>query len=200
MKKWMMLSSVMALLAATPAFAKQETYDLDPSHTTIQFGVFHGGFSRMIGKFTKFDSTTLLDETKPENSKVSITIDPTSVKTSSEQLDEHLQKADFFNSGQFPEMKFTSTKIEKVGDNQYKLTGDFTLLAVTKPITLDVTFNKKGDFFGKPRAGFSMKGQLMRSEFGMKYGIPEILGDEVDLYIETEAVKRDVAPPQKKKD
>lgn len=201
MKKSLVLTTAALALAftATASYAKPEAYDIDPSHTTIQFGIGHVDFSKMMGKFETYTSTTQLDLAKPENSKVSIVIDPKSVKTSSADLDKHLQGPDFFNSEKHGEIKFVSTKVVKTGEKTYTLTGDFTMLGVTKPLTLDVVFNKSGEFFGKQRAGFSMKGLLKRSEFGMSYGAPDTIADDVSIYVEVEAVKRDATPPQKKK-
>lgn len=81
--------------------------------------------------------------------------------------------------------------MEKISDNSGKLTGNLTMLGVTKPLTFDVTFNKEGEFFGQMRAGFSLKAKLKRSDFGMVEYLPTV-GDEIDILVEAEGVRRDL--------
>lgn len=152
----------------------------------------------MIGKFKAYDATLKLDEKHPENSSLSIAIDPKSVDTGHEGLNEKLQNEDFFNSAKFKDITFVSKSIKRTSDNAAKVTGDMTILGVTKPLTLDVTFNKKGEFMGQVRAGFTLAGSLKRSDYGMNWGL-EHIGDEVQIQIETEAVLRDVEPTKAKR-
>ena len=98
---------------------------------------------------------------------------------------------DFLNVAEFPEMTFKSTALEKTGDKTGKVTGDLTLLGVTKRVTMDVTFNKVApNPFNKntPTAGFEAHAVIKRSDFGMKAEIPNI-GDEVDISIDAQAPK-----------
>lgn len=187
------------LLVATPAYAA-DRYDFDKGHTNILFFIDHLGFSKTIGKFTEYDGYFTFDEKKPETSSIDVTLKPAGIKTSSAPLDEHLQKADFFNTEKFPDIKFVSTGIQITGAKTGIITGNVTMLGVTKPVALNVTLNKAGTH---PKtmelvAGFSAEATLKRSDFGMTYGIP-MVGDEVKIVIETEGVNVESKPKENKK-
>lgn len=188
MKRFASLVLAAALLAATPAAAAPEKYEFDTVHTQIMFAVGHMGYSFSHGKFNKFTGSLNLDLEQPEKSSVEVSIDTASLDLDDQKWNDHLKTPDFFNVEKFPAMTFKSTKVEKTGDNTGKVTGDLTLLGVTKPVTLDVTLNKAAvhPFYKKNAAGFSATGTLNRSDFGMTYGLPGV-ADEVKIMIEVEA-------------
>lgn len=180
--------------AKSAAAADAPKFTFDKAHTQIFFSVSHLGFSYSTGKFTDFDGSFTFDEEKPESSKVDVTIDTNSLTMDDEAWEKHLKNEDFFNVEKFPAMTFKSSQIEKTGDKTGRLTGDLTLLGVTKPVTLDVIFNKGGihPYSKKYVAGFSATGKLNRSEFGMEYGLPGI-GDEVNITIEVEGIREETS-------
>lgn len=192
LKKLMVAFSL--VLFSLPAHAQVEHYTLDKPHTQIVFTVNHLGFSHSMGKFTDYSGDFTFDRTQPENSKVAVTIKATSLDLSDEKWNEHMKGPDFFNVEKFPEITFKSTGIKKLSDTTADITGDLTMLGVTKPVTLHTTHNKSDKFpFGeKYVSGFSARGTLKRSDFGMTYGLPAV-GDDVELTIEVEGV-RDEAP------
>lgn len=185
------LSAAIALPAALPAQAAPVAYKIDPAHTSVAFIVNHLGFSNLIGRFNTVSGELSFDKDAVTASTLSVTIDATSVDTNHAKRDEHLRSPDFFNTKEFPTLAFKSTKIEKTGERTGTLTGDLTLLGVTKPVVLSVTFNKDGvsPATKLETAGFSARGTVKRSEFGMKYGTPYI-SDDIELLLETEAVKK----------
>lgn len=192
MKKLLMIAvAALTMGAFQPAFAEEGApapkYVFDKVHTQIFFTVNHAGFSNSTGKFLDFDGGFSLDTTKPENSSVDVTIKTASINMDDEKWDTHLKGNDFFNVEKFPDMTFKSTKVEVSGENMANVTGDLTLLGVTKPVTLAVKLNQAGKhpFSGKDAAGFSITGTLKRSDFGMVYGLPAV-GDDVQLRIEVE--------------
>lgn len=169
-----------------------DKYLLDPSHTTVMFGVSHLGFSKHLGRFNKVEGAFTLDAAAPEKSSVAVTIDAASIDTNDAKRDEHLRNKDFFDVATYPTLTYKSTAVKKTGENTATVTGDLTLHGVTKPVTLEVTLAKAGPHpvdNTKIMAGFSARGTLKRSDFGMTYGLP-VLGDEVELIIETEAIKQ----------
>ncbi len=181
---------VLSLLVFTPLSARAalETYTLDKVHTQISFLIGHAGFSKSHGDFLDFEGSFDFDESNPERGSAEVIINTSSIDmVGHDKWNEHLKSADFFNVEKYPTMDFRSTHVERTGANTAKLTGDLTLLGVTKPVTLDVTFNKadKHPFSGKYVAGFSAHGTLERSDFGMNYGLP-LIGDKVELRIEVE--------------
>lgn len=188
MKKFLLLGAALVSLGvSSPARAEVEQYKFDKAHTQIFFAVNHLGFSTSRGKFVDFDGGFTFDTASPEKSSVEVTIKPAGLDLDDQAWNDHLKNEDFFNVEKFPTMTFKSTKIEVTGENTANITGDLTLLGVTKPVTLAVTHNKSGKhpFGDKYVSGFSAKGTLKRSDFGMNYGLP-VIGDDVGIEIEVE--------------
>ncbi len=192
-----LLSALLLSAAITaPAMAAPQTFTFDKLHTQIQFSVEHMGFSHPMGKFLGFDGSFVFDETNPAAGSTSVTIDTNSLNMDDAKWDEHLKSADMFNVAKYPSMTFKSTKVELTGSKTAKMTGDLTLLGVTKPVTLDVTFNACGEhpMSHLYTCGFDASGTLKRSDFGMTYALP-MVSDDVGLHITVEA---SVQPPAKK--
>ena len=177
---------------AGPAVAAD--FAIDKAHTNIVFMVTHLGYSRMIGRFDDFKGDLTFDPKNVEKSKVNVTINTASVNTHHEARDKHLRSPDFFNAKEFPQMTFVSTGIEKTGDKTGKILGNLTLLGVTKPVALDVTFNSMRkhplpQYKGIMTTGFSARTKIKRSDFGMKFALGGI-GDEIDIMLEVEAAAK----------
>lgn len=174
------------------AQAATDKYVIDKPHTQIIFIADHLGFSHSVGKFTDYAGGFIFDTVDPAKSSAEITINTASVELNDTKWNDHMKNADFFNVEKFPTMTFKSTKIEKTGEKTGKITGDLTLLGVTKPVTLDVVHNNSArhPFSGKFVSGFSATGKIKRSDFGMNYGLPAI-GDDVTLMIEVEGLRED---------
>ncbi|MGI9511191.1 MAG: YceI family protein [Geminicoccaceae bacterium] len=183
-------------IAVSPAESRAEpaTFVFDPTHTYITFFVSHIGFSDLAGMFLESEGSFVYDEEAKELQSAEITIKTDSVFTNHDKRDEHLRGADFLNAGEFPEMTFIFTGADKLSDTEGKVTGDLTLLGVTKPVTLDVTYNKAGNYpFGDGHyaLGFDATGSFKRSDFGMSYGVDgDIVGDEIKLVIGVEGIRQ----------
>ncbi len=188
-KKTLFAAALLASVAGT-AQAAPIAYKLDPSHMSVAFIIDHLGFAKLIGRFNTASGEVAFDKDAVQNSTLKVAIDAASIDTAHAKRDEHLRSPDFFNAKEFPQITFKSTKIEKTGEKSGKLHGDLTMLGTTKPVVLDVTFNKEGVSPASKleTVGFSARGKIKRTDFGMKYGAPNI-GDEVELLIEAEAVK-----------
>ena len=178
-----------ACAPVSPAQA-QDAYQLDPSHTHVQFSILRFGFNNVIGGFADVQGVVTLDEAAPENSKVEVEIGVASLASGDDTRNAHLQGEFWFNSEQFPTISFRSVSVEQLSENEANVTGDLTLLGVTKPVLLHVVLNKKGsDPASKKEAvGFSATGALKRSDFGMLTAA-NLVGDEVAIRIETLAHK-----------
>lgn len=188
-----------SLIASAPALAADK-YTIDKSHTNVLFFIDHLGFSQTIGRFDDVDATLMLDEATPEKSLVDVTIRPASINTQSAELNTHLQKAEWFNTEKFPEIRFVSKSVVKTGANTADVTGDLTLLGVTKSVTLKAKLNK-ADYFQMADAwiaGFNAETTLKRSDFGMKEGIP-FVGDEVRILISMEFANKEKKRPMPQK-
>ncbi len=166
---------------------------MDPTHTSVVFKVDHLGFSTYIGRFDTAAGTLSFDEKDPAKSSVSVTIDASSVNTNSEALEEKLRGADMFDAEAHPEITFVGTSIETTGEATGKITGNLTIAGMTKPVTLDVTFNNGAPHPFPPNKfvlGFSATAALKRSEWELNSWLPAV-GDDVALEIEAEFVKDD---------
>ncbi len=163
------------------------TYAIEPSHTSVLFGISHLGFSQYQGRFNIVSGSVNFDAKNPEKSTLSVSIPIDSIDTNHHELEGKLKGADWFDAAKFPTATFTSTRIEKLSETTGKITGNFTLHGVTKPITLDATFNGAGSnpFSNKPMLGFSAKGAIKRSDFGISQYIP-MVGDDVAIAIQAE--------------
>lgn len=174
------------------AAAQAETYAIDPFHTHPQFEIDHLGFAKLRGMFSKTTGKFTIDRAARTGS-LEVTIPTATVHTGDIERDgrprtrdEHLRTADFFNSAEFPTMTFKSTAVKFVGDNPEVIEGNLTLLGVTKPVSLKVERWRCGP---DPRTqgkryqcGGNASGSFNRSDFGMKFGIPNV-GDEVNLWM-----------------
>lgn len=176
------------------ASAQIEKYSFDKEHTQIFFSVNHLGFSNSTGSFQEFDGGFIFNRAEPQKSSVDVTVKTDSLEMNDVKWNEHLKGKDFFNTTEFPSMTFKSKAIELTGEKTANITGDLTILGVTKPVTLAAVFNKadKHPFGDKYIAGFSATASLKRSEFGMNYGLP-MVGDDVQIRIEVEGVREDAA-------
>ena len=177
-----------------PADMPAGEYVLDKSHASLTWKVSHFGLSNYTARFTRFDATLDFDPANPANSALKVTVDPTSVETDypnadAKDFDKELAESErWFNAGEFPDISFASTGIEMKGETTGIVTGDLTFMGVTKPVSLDVSFNgafEERPFSGLATLGFSATGSVTRSDWGMSGLVPNI-GDDVDLLIEVE--------------
>ena len=182
--------AALALTLALPAVAAEETYTIDPVHSQPMFEVRHMGFSVQRGSFAKASGNITLDRAAKKGS-IDITIDATSIKTIDPKLDTHVKGADFFNVEKYPTITFKSTSLNFDGDRVTSVDGELTLLGVTKPVTLTVANELCGEhpMNKKPMCGAEASATVKRSEWGMKYGLPRAVSDDVRIIIPIEAYK-----------
>lgn len=184
------LALVTALLCiSSPALA--DRYTFDKSHTYINFYINHLGFSDMLGRFTDYEGNFEFDEENPAATTINFSLLPSGIHTSSDLLDSKLQGPDFFNTAQFPDIRFVSTNVDITGENTADVTGNLTLIGVTKPVILHVRLNKTGynPITSLYQAGFNATATIRRSDFGMTTLLPDV-GDEVRLDLSAEAVNQ----------
>jgi polyisoprenoid-binding protein YceI len=179
-----------ALLANTAAFAA--TYSIDGSHSTAGFRVKHL-VSKVTGSFKDFSGTFTFDEKNPKAIQGKFSAKAESIFTNDAKRDEHLRSPDFFEVAKYPTVDFVAKEMKAAGKNKYKLSGDFTLHGVTKPVTFDVEYLGAGaDPWGNQKVGFTALAKINRKDFGMvwnktldKGGL--LVGEEVELEIQVEA-------------
>ncbi|MEQ5234443.1 YceI family protein [Providencia rettgeri] len=175
-------------LTAGSALAETYQFDKQGQHAFIEFRIQHLGYSWVYGSFKDFDGSFTYDAKDSSKDKVEVTIKTGSIDTNHAERDKHLRSGDFLNAAKFPEAKFVSTEVKKDGE-AYKITGDFTLNGVTKPITLDAKLMGEGkDPWGGYRAGFEAEGNIKLKEFNIKSDLgPK--SQEAQLLISVEGVQ-----------
>ncbi len=175
------------------AVAEPREFRLDPDHLTVAFLVDHIGFAKTLGVFREATGKIVFDETKPALESIDVSVKTASVDTAHEARDKHIRSGDFLDADDHPTMRFVLTGSEKTGERTGKITGDLTLRGQTHPVTLDVTWNKSGEYpFGDKRytVGVSARGMIKRSQWGMTYAVSNgLVGDEVELIIEVELIR-----------
>jgi polyisoprenoid-binding protein YceI len=176
-------------------FMAAENFAFDTVHSSIHFWVRHLMVAKVHGRFTSWSGAVVFDDKNFEAARVELEIDAASVDTKEPQRDAHLRSPDFFDTEKYPKLTFKSTKVVRVDDANFKLTGDLTMHGATHPVTLDVEYagRAKHPQMGE-RAGFSARGTLNRKEWGLSWnqvldagGLA--LADKIELVIEIEATK-----------
>ncbi|MEV6614441.1 YceI family protein [Streptomyces sp. NPDC051051] len=170
-------------------------YTIDPAHSTIGFVARHAMVTNVKGKFNEFTGSLHLDGAAPARSTATIDVVMQSVDTGSADRDNHLRTADFFKTDEFPTMTFRSTGAEALGGDDYRVTGDLSILGITKPLTIDLEFNGSAkDPFGNERVGFEGKAEILRSEWGLTWNAAletggVLVSDKIKLNFDISAIK-----------
>jgi polyisoprenoid-binding protein YceI len=176
------------------AFGKTETYSLDSVHSSVSFKIRHL-IGKVTGNFPTFSGTLNFDAEDITLSSVTAEMDASSINTQNTKRDDHLKSPDFFDVAKYPKMNFKSSKVKKTESGKYQIEGELTLHGVKKPVALEMVYNgiSKG-MMGELRAGFSATTKINRKDFGIVWnktldtgGL--VIGDDVDVTIEIEAVK-----------
>ncbi|MGE9295518.1 MAG: YceI family protein [Puniceicoccales bacterium] len=173
-----------SLFAAIGAQAETVVYEIDPNHSSITFAVRHH-INKVKGSFGDFSGEIVVDQDDMTKSKAKADIKTKSVNTNNNKRDNHLQQDDYFNIAEYPVMSFETTSWKKDDDDDdYEVTGNLTILGVTKPVTLDVEYlgvqEGQGHYKGLEIIGFEGETEINRADWGLKSGGP-IVGDKVDI-------------------
>ncbi|MGF1477200.1 MAG: YceI family protein [Geminicoccaceae bacterium] len=170
-----------------PASLRAGSFRLDPDHATLLVKIDHLGFSTYVGRFNSFDASLDFDPERPEASDLQVVIDTSSIDVNNEAFEEELRGPQWFDVASFPEASFVAREISVTDENAGEIRGDLTLVDVTRPVVLDVTFNGGANnlLTGRYTIGFAAETSFQRSAFGMDYLVPAI-GDEVEVEIHAE--------------
>jgi polyisoprenoid-binding protein YceI len=173
---------------ATFSIAKPVAYQIDPTHTATVFSWNHFGFSTPSANFSDIQGTIKVDNEKPENSSVNVTIPLSSINSNVPALDKEFQQEAWFNAAKYPNITFKSTKVETKDKKHFKITGDLTVKGVTKPVVLDAVLNKQAahPMTKLDTVGFNATTSFDRSAFGIANFVPNV-GDKITVNITTEA-------------
>ena len=197
---------MMGLCLLASAARAADTYFIDVGHSNVSFSIRHF-FSKVPGRFTKYEGAIVYDPQDLAKSSVNVTIDTASIDTDLPDRDKHLKSPDFFDAEKFPKITFASTKVKPAGTGKAQVEGTLTMKGVSKPVTLDIEVLGTGpDGWGNVRGGFEGKTKVNRHDFGVAWnkvleGGGTVLGDEVEIVLNVEGLKqaaKPAEPPAKK--
>lgn len=187
----------MAMALLTPV-TRADVYVIDRNQTYVGFSWTHLGITKQFGRFTDFDGTIAFDPASPEDGALDVSIRAGSLQTGVEALDRHLRSSEFFDAANFRSIRFKSKLIRRTGDRTGDIDGELTIRNETHPVTLSVSWLFSGDhplaeinpaYAGRRLSAFSATAKIQRSRWGLARAA-NLVGDEIEIRIEVEAVAR----------
>jgi polyisoprenoid-binding protein YceI len=175
------------------------TYAIDPSHSRIGFVARHAMVTKVRGSFNEFEGSGHFDAENPANSHLALIIQANSIDTRNEDRDGHLKSNDFFDMETYPEIKFASTAVEKVDDDNYRVTGDLTIKDVTKPVTVDFEYTGTAvDPYQNQRIGFDGSTTVNRKDWGVNWNTAldtggVLVSEKVTLEFDVSAIRTEAS-------
>jgi polyisoprenoid-binding protein YceI len=174
-------------------------YDLDPVHSRMGFVARHAMVTKVRGSFREFEGQLHIDSRDPAKSEGQLRMVAASIDTGVAQRDEHLRSNDFFDMPNYPELAFSSNKVEHAGGDRYRVTGDLVIKGVSNPVTLDVEYTGMSlDPMGNTRIGLEVTGTVNRKDWGITWNAPletggVLVSDKITLDIDVSAIRRESA-------
>jgi polyisoprenoid-binding protein YceI len=189
MKK-LLFASLTFIMASAFILNEVSKWSLDDSHSRLGFTINHRGITNVHGEFSKFQVTVTQPNSDFMDASIEMTAESKSINTGISMRDDHLRGEDYFHVEKFPTLTFKSTSVKKLKENEYEVTGDFTMKGVTKKVKLTAIHTGTAKTKGGQAAGLKISGVVRRSD----HGIGEVgpgLSDEVNLIADLEIVKED---------
>jgi len=169
-------------------------WSIDPDHSAARFSVRHFMIANVEGLFSKITGVIRFDPPDLSQLTVEAEIDVKNLTTGHAERDEHLLSSDYFDAEKYSKIFFKSRRVEAIGGNRGKVTGDLTIRGIQRPVTLDFEFSGpvKSPFSGITCIGFSATGKVIRGEYGMTWnetmeGGGVVTGSDVRIQMEVEA-------------
>lgn len=187
LRLWLCL---LLVLPAAPALARSETFRLDPVHTRVVFRVDHAGLSRAVGAFSGATGVLAFDPQDWSGAHLEVRLPLASLDLGDADWNRKVLGRSFLDAGDQPEAHFVSTRVEPSGPDQARVTGQLSLRGLSRELVLDVRLNalKRHPLTLRRTAGFSATARLDRRDFGITTW-PNVIGHEVELLIEAEAIR-----------
>lgn len=176
--------------------SNRDLWTVDATHTNVDFSVRHLMIATVKGRFSEVEGTVTQSPENPADATVEVRIPATSIDTGIADRDKHLRSADFFDAANYPDIRFTSTRVKPAGRNRLQLTGNLTIRGVTREVTLEV--ESQGlvkDPWGNQRAAYSATGAINRHDFGLNWNAAletggVVVGPEVKIALEVQLIRQ----------
>ena len=187
------------MTVATTSATAVRTFAIDKAHSEVAFRVRHL-LTKIQGRFTDFAGTIQFDPARPDRSSLQFTINAVSIDTDTTDRDQHLRSDDFFDVERYPIITFKSTRVERVSDQEFQVTGDFTIHGVTRSVTFDGEYSGQSNIMGRQRAGLSARTKINRKDFDLTFGTlveatQGALGEMVTIELDLEVAPQTAAEP-----
>lgn len=183
------------MTAASPSTVT--TWNIDAAHTIVGYAIRHLGIATYRGRFKTVEGQLYVNEERPEQSSVTVTIDAGSIDIPQDRFYGHIVSPDFLDVANHPTITFTSTRLEQVSDTQWKVYGDLTIRGVTREVALDTTYLGQAEhpFSKQTHAAFHAETEFNREDFGLKWNAPLVnggvyLGERIRIVLDIEAIKQ----------
>ena len=175
-----------ACLFSSSSFAAEYKLDIDGAHAFVNFKIKHLGYSWLTGRFNRFDGNFSYDAKAPNEAKIKVIIDTSSIDSNHAERDKHLRSADFLDVKQFPTAIFTSSSYQSTDANNGIISGTLELHGVKREISFPVEKIGEGrDPWGGYRAGFSGSTSLSLSDYDIQANLgPQSTEVLLELHIE----------------
>ena len=169
-------------------------WQLDPSHTQVEFAVKHLGIMTVRGYFADVQASGNINVQHPEHSSVEVVIQTASIRTNNDRRDEHLRTSDILDVENHPTMVFKSSKVGAIAADRYAMTGDLTIKGNTRPVTLAVVnYGELTDPRMGHRIGYGAETRIQRKDFGLNIDMVSdgrlVLGNEIQITVEGELIE-----------
>ena len=187
----LLLCGCISAPSTDPARLPAGEWRLDPDHASVTWQIRHLGLSWYTGRFDDFDATLTFDPDTPESATLTAIVETGSISTGNAPFDSMLRGQTWFDADDHPQIVFESTALEITGENTARLTGQLTLKGRTRDQVMDVRFYGGNFNFleGRDAVGFSGDMIVDRTEFGIGFLPPGLIGDEVRIHIEAEFLR-----------
>jgi len=175
------------------------TYVIDPTHSRIGFVARHAMVTKVRGSFNEFEGSGYFDAEDPTKSRATLSITASSIDTRNADRDAHLRSNDFFDMETYPTITFTSTAVDAIDAENYRVTGDLTIKGTTKPVTIDFEYTGTAvDPYGNTRLGFDGRATVNRKDWGVNWNAAleaggVLVSEKVTLEFEVSAIRTDDA-------
>ncbi|MGQ0743478.1 MAG: YceI family protein [Acidimicrobiales bacterium] len=182
------------LTTSAPAYLSGD-YALDPAHSRIGFVARHAMVTKVRGSFNDFSGHGYFDAAEPGRSRLEVVIQAASIDTRNADRDGHLRGNDFFDMDTYPEIRYVSTAVQQLDPSTYRVTGDLTIKAVTKPVVIDFEYTGRAvDPFGNERIGLEGGVTINRKDWGVSFNAPletggVLVSEKIALEFEVSAIK-----------
>jgi len=191
MKLKILLIALFSFLFTSEA---QNTWMVDPSHSSVQFAIDHLVISEVTGFFKSFGGKMTMKDDDLATAQLAGLVEVQSIDTQNSQRDGHLKSPEFFDAASHAEISFNSTQIEKQGEGSYQMQGDLTIKGTTKQVLFDVTYRGTAKFMGQTKTGIKATTSIDRTAFGLQYNPlletgGAVVGKEVRITLNFELVK-----------